>query len=88
MKKKVATRSSLSAKANSGTARSRSEAGSTDLFHAVGHDQRKFPPITAEEFDRRFDAGEELTEYFGETMTPAEFQRYLEKHGVQVPAGR
>lgn len=40
-----------------------------------------------EEFDRRAENGDDLSEYFGPPMTPAQFKRHLEKRGIQVPAG-
>lgn len=43
--------------------------------------------ITAEEFDRRFDAGEDMHAYCGPSMNSAQFRRYLLKQGVKVPAG-
>jgi hypothetical protein len=88
MKKSLVLHSSRAVKAKSGMSRSRSDRPASGLFHAVGHDQKKFPPITVEEFDRRAENGDDLSPYFsGKWMTPAQFARHLRKIGVQVPDG-
>ena len=40
--------------------------------------QKKLPAITAAEFDRRFDAGEELEEYMAAPITAAEMEKHVE----------
>lgn len=88
MKKSTVLPSLRRVKVKSGTSRSRSVRGASGLFHAVGHDQKKYPPITVEEFDRKAEAGEDLTAYFEPgTMSPAQFRRYLERQGIKAPAG-
>lgn len=88
MKKRLALRSSRTTKVKSGTARSRSVPAGSGLFHAAGHDQKKFPPITVEEFDRKAEDGEDLSPYFEDRwMTPAQFRRHLIKQCIQVPGG-
>jgi hypothetical protein len=63
-------------KVKSGTSRSRSVAGSIASSPVVRRVKRKLPPISAEEFDRRFDAGEDMMDYCV-SITEAEMEKHV-----------
>ena len=83
----TATKTPRGSKAASGRASSRSAKTAAVSSAAGGRGRKKPAIISAEELDRRFDAGEDVSAYFGPPMSPAQFQRYLKRKGITVPSG-
>ena len=80
---------SLTTKAASGRSSSRSGAAKSGSSRRARPVAQNAPAIATAEFDRRAEAGKDMSDYIEWTlpMTPAQFRRHLEKQGVQVPEG-
>jgi hypothetical protein len=77
-KENTAMPSSPAAMKKSGGASSRSGLASSASSRAAAPGQKKLPVITAEELDRRFDAGDELEGYW-EPISEKVMNRLIER---------
>jgi hypothetical protein len=68
--------SSPTTKIKPGASRLRSVTGSIASSPAVRREKKKLPPISAEEFDRRIDAGEDMMDYCV-VISEAEMEKHV-----------